>query len=183
MGVGGGGDGRGEERSREGRGSRGRGTQKVWPWPQGRRRQEGPRLGCKGKHVLFLISMTLLKDAEDPEDQMEMQLGVKTLAASPTTQNGLEARAADGAGKPQTRARIKARRGGCSERSWDQSCGDHMDHVDTRPSDLLGVGEMEPPGCRPGLCPDLWTFTHGAPGSLLITGLGVFCCSEGWSLN
>ena len=60
-----------------------------------------------------------------------MQLGMRTLAASPTTQNGLEAGAVDGAGKPQMRARMKAgRRGGCSEHSWDQSCGDHMDRVD-----------------------------------------------------
>ena len=42
-----------------------------------------------------------------------------------------------------------------------------------------GVGEMEPPGCQPGLCPGLWTFIQGAPGCLLNTVLGVFCCSEG----
>lgn len=84
--------------------------------------------------------MTLLKDAEDPEDQTEMQLGVRTLAASPTTQNGLEA-GADGAGKPQTRARMKAkRRGRCSGRSWDQSWGDRGDHVDTQPGSPPGVG-------------------------------------------
>lgn len=42
---------------------------KFWPWTHWRRRDRRANAWAPNESILFLISMTLLKDVQDPEDQ------------------------------------------------------------------------------------------------------------------
>lgn len=66
----------------------GEGTQKVWPWPQ--EETGGPTPGLQGKHVLFLISMTLLKRCRGPRGPNGDAAWCEDLGSKPHPPDGLE---------------------------------------------------------------------------------------------
>lgn len=64
---------------------------KMWPWTHWRRRDRRANAGVPTESMLFLISMTLLKDGQGPEDQIRDSawgLGF-SFKSFPTTQHSL----------------------------------------------------------------------------------------------